>query len=114
MKTSSMMTSAIPSAPVGKAWEEVSASFDRFCLAAGIETLGAMMEADAEVACGPRHSRSEDRRGHRWGRTAGKLGFHAGKVAVERRRVRGLNGQGLPPAGGEPAGEQRWLGRWRM
>jgi hypothetical protein len=65
----------MPSAPVGKAWEEVSASFDRFCLAAGIETLGAMMEADAEAACGPRHSRSEDRRGHRWGRTAGKIGF---------------------------------------
>src|SRR3979409_1157082 len=77
MKTSTMMTSAMPRAPVGKAWEEVSASFDRFCLAAGIETLGAMMEADAEVACGPRHSRSEDRRGHRWGRTAGKIGFPA-------------------------------------
>jgi len=44
MKTSTMMTSAMPSAPVGKAWEEVSASFDRFCLAAGIETLGTMME----------------------------------------------------------------------
>src|SRR5213079_1666388 len=80
MKTSTMMTTAMPSAPVGKAWEEVSASFDRFCLAAGIETLGKMMEADTEVACGPRHSRSEDRRGHRWGRTAGKIGFHAGSV----------------------------------
>ena len=57
MKTSTMMTIAMPRAPVGKAWEEVSASFDRFCLAAGIETLGSMMEADAEVACGPRHSR---------------------------------------------------------
>ena len=34
MKTSTMMTSAMPRAPVGKAWEEVSASFDRFCLAA--------------------------------------------------------------------------------
>ena len=80
MKTSTMMTSAMPRAPVGKAWEEVSASFDRFCLAAGIETLGAMMEADAEME----HSRSEDRRGHRWGRTQGKIGFHAGKVAIER------------------------------
>jgi hypothetical protein len=30
-----------------------------------IETLGAMMAADAEVACGPRHSRSEHRRGHK-------------------------------------------------
>jgi transposase-like protein len=109
-----MMTSAMPNAPVGKAWEEVSASFDRFCLAAGIETLGAMMEADAELACGPRHSRSEDRRGHRWGRTAGKIGFHAGKVAIERPRVRGLNGTELPLASWEQAVEEDWLGRWAM
>src|SRR6266853_1462133 len=53
MKTSTIDTNAMPNAPVGKAWDEVSASFDRFCLAAGIETLGAMMEADAEAACGP-------------------------------------------------------------
>ena len=114
MKTSTMMTTAIPRAPVGKAWEEVSASFDRFCLAAGIETLGAMMEADAEVACGPRHSRSEDRRGHRWGRTAGKIGFHAGKVAIERPRVRGLNGKELPLENWEQAVNEDWLGRWAM
>ncbi len=114
MKTSTMMTSAMPSAPVGKAWEEVSASFDRFCLAAGIETLGAMMEADAEVACGPRHSRSEDRRGHRWGRTAGKIGFHAGKVAIERPRVRGLDGKELPLASWEQAVDEDWLGQWAM
>jgi hypothetical protein len=31
--------------------EELSASFDRLCLAARIKTLDAMMEADAEVAC---------------------------------------------------------------
>src|ERR1700730_10806418 len=114
MKTSTMMTSAMPSAPVGKAWEEVSASFDRFCLAAGIETLGAMMEADAEVACGPRHSRSEDRRGHRWGRTAGKIGFHAGKVASERPRVRALNGKELPLESWEQAVAEDWLGQWAM
>src|SRR5215204_4469589 len=114
MRTSIMMTSAMPSAPVGKAWEEVSASFDRFCLAAGIETLGAMMEADAEAACGPRHSRSADRRGHRWGRTAGKLGFHAGKIAIERPRVRGLDGKELPLASWEQAVEEDWLGRWAM
>src|SRR5882762_11204965 len=114
MKTSTMMTSAMPRAPVGKAWEEVSASFDRFCLAAGIETLGVMMEADAEVACGPRHSRSQDRRGHRWGRTAGKIGFHAGKVAVERPRVRGLNGKELPLESWEQAVDENWLGQWAM
>src|SRR6202521_5255343 len=110
MKTSTMMTTAIPRAPVGKAWEEVTASFDRFCLAAGIETLGTMMEADAEVACGPRHSRREDRRGHRWGRTQGKIGFHAGKVAIERPRVRGLNGKELPLESWEQAVDEDWLG----
>ena len=41
--------------PVGKAMEEVAASFDRFCLAAGIEALGKMMEKDAAQACGARH-----------------------------------------------------------
>ena len=111
MKTSSMMTTAIPRAPVGKAWEEVSASFDRFCLAAGIETLGTMMEADAEVACGPRHSRSEDRRGHRWGRTQGKIGFHAGKVVIERPRVRGLNGKELPLESWEQAVDEDYDSR---
>jgi transposase-like protein len=104
----------MPSAPVGKAWEEVSASFDRFCLAAGIETLGAMMEADAEMACGPRHSRSEDRRGHRWGRTQGKIGFHAGKVVIERPRVRGLNGKELPLESWEQAVDEDWLGQWAI
>ena len=99
---------------MGKAWEEVSGSFDRFCLAAGIETLGKMMEADTEVACGPRHSRSEDRRGHRWGRTAGKIGFHAGKIAIERPRVRALDGKELPLASWEQAVEEDWLGRWAM
>ena len=77
---------------VGKAWDEISASFDRFCLAAGVEALGAMLEKDAEEACGARHARSEGRRGHRWGRTQGKICFHAGKVSVERPRVRDLAG----------------------
>jgi hypothetical protein len=54
---------------MGKAWDEVSASFDRFCLSAGVDALGAMMEKDAEEACGARHVRSEGRRGRRWGRT---------------------------------------------
>src|SRR5215471_3892952 len=42
---------------LGKAWDNVSASFERFCLTAGIEALGAMMEKEAEELCGPRHAR---------------------------------------------------------
>ena len=74
------------------AWENVAASFERFCLTAGIATLTEMMDQDAAKLCGARHERSGDRRGYRWGHAAGKLGFHGGKVAIERPRVRARNG----------------------
>jgi putative transposase len=100
--------------PVNKAWDEVSASFDRFCLAAGIEALGTMMEKDAEEACGRRHGRGAGRRGHRWGRTQGKIGFHAGKVDVERPRVRDLDGKEVVLPSWQRAVEEDWLGKWAM
>jgi len=90
---------------VGKAWDEMSASFDRFCLAAGVDALGAMLEKDAEEVCGALHARSEGRRGHRWGRTQGKIGFHAGKVSVE---------QELALPSWEHAVAEDWLGKWAM
>jgi AAA domain/RNase_H superfamily len=52
---------------VDEAFADVRASFDRFCLAAGIEALGTMMEADVTAACGPRHGCDAARRAHRWG-----------------------------------------------
>ena len=114
MKRFSTTTSAVPSGPVGKAFEEVSASFERFCLAAGLETVSAMLEKDAEEVCGPRHARGEGRRGYRWGRTRGKIGFHGGKVELERPRVRDFDGQELPLPSWERASEEDWLGRWAM
>jgi hypothetical protein len=110
MKPSTIKTNAMPNAPVGKAWDEVSASFDRFCLATGIETLDAMMEADAEAACGSRHSRSADRLGHRWAHD-GQDRLPCRKVAMERPRVRGLDGKELPLPSWEQAVEENWLGR---
>jgi len=100
--------------PVDMAFAEVSASFERFCLAAGIEALGAMMEKDAQEACGPRHARGEGRRGHRWGRTRGKIGFHGGKVAVERPRLRDFAGGELALPSWQQAVAEDWLGRWAM
>jgi putative transposase len=81
MKRISTTPTVLPSTnmgAVGKAWDEVSASFDRFRLAAGIEALGAMMEKVGEEACWARHARSGERRGHRWGRNQGKLGCRQG------------------------------------
>jgi putative transposase len=80
---------------VETAWEKVAASFERFCLTAGIATLAEMMERDAVELCGPRHGRTVDRRGYRWGGTTGKIGFHGGKVAIERPRVRARGGAEL-------------------
>jgi transposase-like protein len=96
------------------AFAEVSASFERFCLAAGMESLGAMMERDAEEACGPRHGRGDGRRGHRWGRTQGKIGFHGGKVEVERPRVRDFAGREVALPSWQQAVAEDWLGRWAM
>src|SRR5674536_178017 len=105
----------VPSASIPAVRQNRSkVSFDRFCLTAGIEALGTMMEQDAEQACGVRHARSDGRRGHRWGRTQGKIGFHAGKVAVERPRVRDLGGQELALPSWERAVAEDWLGKWAM
>ena len=87
MKTNITTATALPPpvlepvlGSVDKAFEDVAASFDRFCLTAGIKALGEMMEKDAQEACGPRHSRGKERNGYRWGRTLGKIAFHAGKI----------------------------------
>ncbi|MEY9126159.1 hypothetical protein ABH994_006409 [Bradyrhizobium yuanmingense] len=92
---------------VDEAFAEVRASFDRFCLAAGIEALGTMMEADVTAACGPRHGRDAARRAHRWGRTRGRIGFHGGKIEVERPRVRGVDGREVTIPSWETAAQER-------
>ena len=94
-----------------EAWENVAISFERFCLTAGIATLSEMMEQDAVDLCGARHGRNVDRRGYRWGRTQGKLGFHAGKVTIERPRVRDLSGQELSLPSWDRAVAEDWLVR---
>jgi putative transposase len=105
----------IVAAGLERGWEDVTASFERFCLTAGIATLAEMMERDATELCGARHERRRGRRGYRWGRTAGKLGFHAGKVTIERPRVRARNSGAelVLPTWGAAQGED-WLGRWAM
>ena len=96
------------------AWQAVGASFERFCLTAGIATLSRMMDEDAERVCGPRHGRNAARAGHRWGRTKGKLDFHGGTVAIERPRVRGLDGGEVSLPSWEVAQAEDLLGQWAL
>ena len=80
-----------------EALASMSASFELFCLASGMEALGEMMDHDARAICGPRHARGHDRRAHRWGKTRGKIGFHGGKVEIERPRLRSFEGKEQAP-----------------
>src|SRR6266446_5047806 len=97
-----------------EALSKISASFELFCLASGMEALGEMMDRDAQTICGPRHARGRDRRAHRWGKTKGKIGFHGGKVEIERPRLRGFDGKEQPVPSWEAAVAENWLGKWAM
>src|ERR1700758_2509469 len=96
------------------AWQDVDRSFERFCLTAGIGAIEQMLRDDAQQLTGAPHSRGEHRVGQRWGTTKGKIGFHGGKVAVHRPRVRGLDGHELPLPSWTAAQAEDWLGRWAM
>src|SRR5437899_12584573 len=114
MKESTTPAGVVPAAIVEEAWQQVGASFERFCLTAGIATLAGMMEADATRLCGVRYGRDDGKDGHRWGRTKGQLGFHGGKVALERPRVRARDGGELPLPSWEAAMAEDWLGKWAL
>ena len=73
-----------------EALSNISASFELFCLASGVKALGEMMDHAAQI-CGPRHARGRYRQGHRWGKTKANIGFHGGKVEIDRPRLRGFD-----------------------
>jgi putative transposase len=114
MKTSTTSTAVVPAAIVTEAWQEAGASFDRFCLTAGLATLASMMEEDAAQLCGPRYGRDDGKAGYRWGKTKGNLGFHGGKIEVERPRVRACDGKEMILPSWEEAASQDLLGKWAM
>jgi hypothetical protein len=99
---------------IESAWQDVDSSFERFCLTAGIGAIEQMLCEDARQLADEPHRRGGGRVGHRWGRTKGKIGFHGGKVAVHRPRVRGLDGHELPLPSWTAAQAEDWLGRWAM
>ena len=96
------------------AWQDVDSSFERFCLTAGIGAIEQMLCEDAQQLAGAPHSRGGGRVGHRWGKTKGKIGFHGGKVDIERPRLRGFDGKEHPVPSWEAAVAENWLGKWAI
>jgi len=115
MKKSTTSTAVVAATIVEDAWQEVGASFERFCLTAGITTLASMMEEDAARLCGPRYGRADGKSGHRWGKTTGKAGFHGGKVEIERPRVRSVEDGGeMTLPSWQAALSEDLLGKWAL
>ena len=114
MKKTTTSAGAVPAAIVDGAWQEVGASFDRFCLTAGLATLASMMDEEAAELCGPRYGRAAGRDGYRWGKTKGKVGFHGGKVEIDRPRVRARDGGELALPSWEAAQSEDLLGKWAL
>jgi putative transposase len=96
------------------AWQDVDRSFERFCLTGGIGAIEQMLRDDAQQLTGSPYSRGEHRIGQRWGATKGKIGFHGGKVAVHRPRVRSYAGREVELPTWTAAQAEDWLGRWAM
>jgi len=94
-------STAIPTNAIKtEALASISASFERFCLAAGLEALAEMTEQDALAACGERHERGGRRKAHRWGKTKGKIRFprrqgRAGASPASRLRRQGAGSSQL-------------------
>jgi transposase-like protein len=115
MKKSTTSAAVVAATIVEDAWQEVGASFERFCLTAGITTLASMMEEDAAQLCGPRYGRADGKSGYRWGKTTGKAGFHGGKVEIERPRVRSVEDGGeMALPSWQAALSEDLLGKWAL
>jgi putative transposase len=114
MRKSTTPAEVFPAAIVEEAWQQVGASFERFCLTAGIATLAGMMEGDAAGLCGARYDRNDGKDAYRWGRTKGKLGFHGGKIELARPRVRDRAGGEIALPSWQAAMAEDWLGKWAM
>ena len=104
----------MPVPPLSDAYKDLRVSVDRFCLLAGIEALAEMLAADAEVVCGPRHARTAERRGHRWGTTTSELAFQGARVKLERPRVREPGGGELSLPSFELMSDPELLHAWAM
>ena len=93
---------------VGRGFEAVQRSFDKFCLIVGIEALQELLQEEAVALCGEHHQRHARRRAPE----PGHLSWGSG---VDRPRVRSREGQQeLVLPSWAAAQDEDWLGQWAM
>ena len=110
-----LATASVEENPLGMAYEALTASFEHFCLIAGMESLTQMMSEDVTRLAGDRYEHSAEKPGYRWGTSKGQVGFHGGKVEVDRPRVRSKStGKEMALPSWEEISAGGFLDQWAM
>ena len=82
---------------------------------AGLQVLAAMMEDDVTAACGPKGRHDRARTANRHGHERGSVALGGRRVAIERPRMRAVDGSGeLPVASYELFSSTEVLGRMTL
>jgi transposase-like protein len=78
------------------ALDNIRQSLYEVCVVAGLEVLQAMLREDQEELCGPRYEHRKDRQARRHGSASGEVVLGGRRVAIERPRVRSVDGREIP------------------
>lgn len=81
--------------PLLEVLTDTRTAFFGLCLDAGQQVLRAMMEADRERLCGPKHVPNPARRAVRGGSTRGEVTLGGRRILVPRLRARSVDGHEL-------------------
>lgn len=109
-------SSAIPTNAIKtEALASMSASFERFCLAAGLQTLAEMMEQDALAPAASAMNGAADARRIAGARRRGRSASTAASWKWRRLQLRGLDGRESSTDAGrggrsKPSSSRRWNG----
>jgi transposase-like protein len=120
MKTTTTSPLALASAPnlhslVEDAYGALTESFEQFCLMAGIESLTQLMNEDVAQLAGERYEHCPGKPGYRWGHSKAQIGFHGGKIGVDRPRVRSkTTGKEIVLPSWEEISAAGYLDQWAM
>ncbi len=82
--------------PMNELMTQVAGEIEKLASQAGILMMKAMIDEEVEYLVGPRHAHDENRAAYRWGTEEGHVVFAGRKVAIERPRVRGKDGNEIP------------------
>src|SRR4030042_6514084 len=82
--------------PMNEMLFDVAQAIEQTASKAGLLMMKAMIDEEVKQVAGTRYRHQPDRKAHRWGNDEGHVIFAGRKVAMERPRVRSVDGQEIP------------------